>query len=67
MSTEKQSAQANLVEQVRGWFTGRLPDDWFVGAPEILVDREEITVVGAELAARRQAAGGPGRASGRRG
>ena len=26
-----------------GWFTGRLPDEW--GTPEIMVDREEITVV----------------------
>ena len=75
MSTEKQSAQANLVEQVRGWFTGRLPDDWLVGAPEILVDREEITVIGhlpspapadgAEQAAdgAEQAAGGAGQAA----
>jgi hypothetical protein len=29
---------------------GRLPEGWFVGAPEITVDREEILVVG-ELAA----------------
>jgi hypothetical protein len=34
------------VEQIRGWFTGRLPDAWFTAAPEILVDREEITVIG---------------------
>lgn len=31
---------------MRGWFTGRLPQEWFEGAPEVLVDREEITVVG---------------------
>jgi hypothetical protein len=31
---------------VRGWFTGRLPQDWTTeAAPEITVDREEITVV----------------------
>ena len=69
MSTEKQSAQANLVEQVRGWFTGRLPDDWFVGAPEILVDREEITVIGhlpspAPAGGAEQAAGGAEQAAG---
>ena len=29
-----------------GWFAGRLPDDWFVGAPEVIVDRDEITIVG---------------------
>jgi len=33
-------------ESVRGWFTGRLPQDWFTGQVEVVVDREEITVVG---------------------
>ena len=46
MSTEKQGEAASPLEQIRGWFTGRLPDEWFAGAPEILVDREEITVIG---------------------
>jgi hypothetical protein len=46
MSTDKQGEAASPLEQVRGWFTGRMPDDWFVGAPEVLVDREEITVIG---------------------
>jgi hypothetical protein len=36
-------------EVARGWFAGRLPSDWFVAAPEVSVDREEILVVG-ELA-----------------
>ena len=40
MSTDEQ------VEKIRGWLTGRLPEDWFEGAPEVTVDREEITVVG---------------------
>jgi hypothetical protein len=35
-----------MTEEIRGWFVGRVPDDWFDGAPEVLVDREEITVVG---------------------
>lgn len=34
-------------EEIRGWLVGRLPQDWFDGAPEVTVDREEITVVGA--------------------
>ncbi len=34
------------IEKVRGWLTGRLPQDWFEGAPEVVLDREEITVVG---------------------
>jgi hypothetical protein len=28
------------------WFAGRLPDTWFVGEPTVIVDREEITVIG---------------------
>lgn len=32
-------------ERVRGWFTGRLPDEWQAGGPSVTVDREEITVV----------------------
>ncbi|MFF3665159.1 hypothetical protein [Microtetraspora malaysiensis] len=34
-------------EQVRNWFAGRLPEGWFTEAPEIVLDREEIAVVGA--------------------
>ena len=39
-------------EKVRGWFTGRLPEGWFSGdgstesTVEVVIDREEITVVG---------------------
>jgi hypothetical protein len=32
------------LEQVRGWFTGRLPEAWRATPPEVVVDREEITV-----------------------
>ena len=32
--------------EVRGWFTGRLPGDWFTAGPDIKTDREEITIVG---------------------
>ena len=34
------------AEGVAGWFAGRLPDDWFVGPPEVVVDREEVLVIG---------------------
>jgi len=34
------------VERVRGWFSGRLPEEWQVEPPEVTVDREEITVIG---------------------
>jgi hypothetical protein len=37
---------ANAEEQLRGWFTGRIPGDWFTAAPEIALDREEIVIVG---------------------
>ena len=37
---------SELAGAVRGWFTGRLPQDWFIGPVEVEVDREEITVVG---------------------
>lgn len=33
-------------EELQGWFAGRLPGDWFVGAPDVTADREEILVVG---------------------
>lgn len=46
MSTENHGEDATPGEEVRGWFAGRLPDGWFTAAPEILVDREEITIVG---------------------
>ncbi len=32
--------------EVAGWFAGRLPDGWFTGPVEIVVDRDEITVIG---------------------
>jgi hypothetical protein len=32
--------------EVAGWFAGRLPDAWFTGPVELVIDRDEITVVG---------------------
>jgi hypothetical protein len=44
MSNDTDSTNATAA--IRGWFTGRLPEAWTsAGAPEITVDREEITVV----------------------
>ena len=40
------SGRVGNADEVRGWFSGRLPGDWFTAAPDIGVDREEITVVG---------------------
>ena len=41
-----QQADLPPAEDAAGWFAGRLPDDWFTGAPEVSVDRDEILVVG---------------------
>jgi len=37
--------------EVQAWFAGRLPDDWFTEPAKIVVDREEITIVGTLSAA----------------
>lgn len=62
----EEAAELPSVEGIDGWFAGRLPDDWFEGAPEVVVDREEVLVVGrlpappeaADDAARAQAEAG---------
>ena len=36
-----------MSTEIRSWFTGRLPDEWFSGPAEVTVDREEITIIGA--------------------
>jgi hypothetical protein len=41
-----QQAEPPSVEDAAAWFSGRLPDEWFTGAPELTVDREEILIVG---------------------
>jgi len=63
MSTQRQGDAASPPEQIRGWLTGRLPGDWFEGAPEILIDREEITVVGHLPGPGISAAAGSGKAA----
>jgi hypothetical protein len=40
----RQQPDADPAE-IRGWLTGRLPQ-WFDGAPEVVVDRDEITIIG---------------------
>lgn len=37
---------SDLEQELAGWFAGRIPDAWFIGAPEISFDREEILVIG---------------------
>ena len=51
MTTNEETAGGNgatePAEKLNGWFAGRLPGDWFTAAPEIVIDREEISIVGA--------------------
>jgi hypothetical protein len=35
-----------MSESIQAWFTGRLPEGWYDGPPEITIDRDEILVVG---------------------
>jgi hypothetical protein len=44
--TSTHSTADETTATVRGWFTGRLPQDWFTAPADVQVDREEITVVG---------------------
>jgi len=46
MSTEQETKGNDSDAELRGWFAGRLPDDWYTEPPVIQVDREEITIVG---------------------
>jgi hypothetical protein len=41
-----QQAQQPDAGDAAEWFAGRLPEDWFDGDPTVVVDREEITVIG---------------------
>jgi hypothetical protein len=35
------------MEELSGWFAGRIPAEWFAGPPIVSADREEIMVTGA--------------------
>jgi hypothetical protein len=37
---------SDFQEHLQGWFAGRLPGDWFEGAPSVEFDNDEILVVG---------------------
>lgn len=41
-----QQAQQPDAGDAAEWFAGRLPEKWFDGDPTVIVDREEITVMG---------------------
>ena len=66
-----QQADLPPADDAAAWLAGRLPDDWFVGAADVTVDREEIVVIGelagaeaapdADEAAERRGRAGPHR------
>ena len=41
-----QQAEQPDASSAGDWFSGRLPGNWFAGDPTVVVDREEITVIG---------------------
>jgi hypothetical protein len=41
-----QQADLPSADDASAWFSGRLPEGWFTENPMVVVDREEITVVG---------------------
>jgi hypothetical protein len=43
-SEERPSAEQRA--EIKAWFAGRLPDDFFVSAPDVTVDNDEVLVVG---------------------
>jgi hypothetical protein len=47
--TESAGGKDNTTveDKVCGWFAGRIPGGWFTEAPDVQVDREEITIVGS--------------------
>src|ERR1700729_3067623 len=53
-----------MSTEIQAWFAGRLPDEWFTEPAEVVVDREEITIVGTLSAPE---AGGDGGGGGARG
>ena len=38
--------QAWSIDDISGWFAGRVPNDWFTTSPVVRADREEILVTG---------------------
>ena len=58
------SADVPPADDAAEWLTGRLPDEWFSGI-EVVVDREEITVIGTLADAQTEGASEGAAAEGR--
>lgn len=61
-----EAGHASQPEAVAAWLSGRLPDAWFTGAPQVLIDRDEITIIGS-LAPPETAAAAPAAAEAEKG
>ncbi|MGE5286354.1 MAG: hypothetical protein ACM3ML_03935 [Micromonosporaceae bacterium] len=44
--TTEQDEGVTAERELRGWFIGRLPGDWFTEPADIVLDREEIAIIG---------------------
>jgi len=42
-----QQTTTDGIDELTGWFGGRIPDDWFTGPPRLRGDRDEVLVVGS--------------------
>jgi hypothetical protein len=60
-----QQAEQPDASGAADWFAGRLPEAWFAGDPAVIIDREEITVVGKLAAPESGADESPSRSEGR--
>jgi hypothetical protein len=60
-----QQAEQPDASGAADWFAGRLPETWFDSDPAVIVDREEITVVGKLAAPESGAEESPARSEGR--
>src|ERR1700688_1371692 len=45
-SRSSSGAETLSSEEISGWIIGRLPESWFVQAPTITIDHDEILIVG---------------------
>src|ERR1043165_9093108 len=41
-----QYADLPPTDDAASWISARVPDDWFVGVPEVLADRDEMIIIG---------------------